>query len=237
MRRSVVLAAVLAGCRPAAPEMPWLFGLDNAISSTGLTSQRSPPEPAGEDCGAGAAREIEIVADVAPARGNENIVATYAGGIAVFDREGGLIAKTPGYSCEGSQDELEVVAVGTAHGRRVLAIAATSGGRRETVTWLSLFHTGATLEPVFTAIVEQRADLRVERGWVYLLPGALLYERPGGTPRLWTLDPGSSIYIPPYGDLPHDEPPLVQREMTSESNSTPSASIAWSTSSSTPTSR
>lgn len=239
--RNIVVVGALVGCQPVAPEMPWLYGIDNAVSST-TAPVRSPADAPEGDCGAAASRSIELVADIAPARGTETIVASYSGGIAVFDREDRLLLETSGYSCEGSLDELEVIAIGDAHGRRVLAIAATTGGHRETITWLSLFRTGTTLEPTFTAVVEKRVDRRVERGWVYMLPDGLVYKRPGGDPRLWTLDPGTQMYIPPLPELPHDEPynsvpPIIQREMTSESNSVPSAALAWSTSWSTPTSR
>lgn len=209
MKHLAVLAAV-AGCQAATPSMPWLYGLDGAIASTGVAAPRAPDEDLlAPGCGVAASRPIELVADIAPSPGRETIVGSYSGGLAVFDREDHLVAETPGYPCEGSADELLAIAAGTAYGDPLLAVAATGGGHREAATWIALFRTGRVLEPVFTGVVETRADDAVERGAIYLLPGALLYQRPGGRARLWRLDPGARIYVPVLPETPHDEPAVV----------------------------
>jgi hypothetical protein len=202
---------MLVACNAATPDIPWLHGLDHAVSSTGVGVPRAPADYNVEPgCGVAASREVELVVDVARTAGRETIVATYSTGVAVFDHEDHLVMETPGYPCEGSADELDAIAVGDAYGTPMLALAATSGGRRETQTWVSLFHIGnKRLDPVFTAVVETRADDTVTSGAIYLIPEGLLYKRPGGSHALWRIDPASKIYVPVLPDTPHDEPPLV----------------------------
>ena len=207
-----IALSVLAACNAATPDMPWLHGLDHAVTSTGIAAPRAPidDEAIGPGCGVAASRTIELVADIAPTAGRETIVASYSNGISVFDREDRLVMETPGYACEGSEDELDVVAVGDVYGTPTLAIAATSGGHRETATWVSLFRIGnKTLEPQFTAVVETREDNTITRGAIYLVPGGLVYERPDGPAKMWRLDPGSKIYVPVLPEEPHSEPPVV----------------------------
>jgi hypothetical protein len=187
--------------------LPWLHGLDGVVSATS-TGPRSVDELP-MDCGVDAMRTVELVADVAPAAGRETIIASYTSGITVLDRAERVVMATPGYRCEGSADELGAVAVGRAYGDRLLAVAVTSGGHNEAATWVTLFRTGTQLEPVFTGVVEHRVSDRTTRGWIYLLPGGLLYQRPGGPLRFWRLDPGTRYYLPVLPDVPHDEPPRV----------------------------
>jgi hypothetical protein len=208
MRTLTVLAAVAACQAPA--ELPWLHGLDNVVMSTSVIAPRAPAEQP-EGCSSGATRTIELISDVAPAPGRETVVASYRDGIAVFDNEDHLLAETPGYPCEGSADELDIVAFGTAYGRPLLVVAATSGGRRETSTWLALFRTGRTLEPLFTGVVETRVDGVTTRGAIHLVPAGLVHVRPGGRAAFWRLDPGSQLYIPVLPETPHDEPALSLR--------------------------
>lgn len=213
IRSAIVLAATTAACSSSAPGMPWLHGLGDAVSSS--TGVDEPPAPDDSEiapgCSVGASRTIELSADVAPAAGKETIVASYSGGITVFDREDHLVAHTPGWPCEGSADELDTIAFGTAYGEPTLAVAATSGGHREAATWVALFRTGRTLEATFTAVVETRRDDIVKRGAIHLIPGGLLYERPGGPIRFWRLDPGAKIYVPVLPETPHGEPALSLR--------------------------
>lgn len=203
--RLVALLCV-AGCQTP-PSLPWVHGLTERAASTGVEAPGAPAEDPREDCGVAASRPIELVADVAPSAGRETIVASYQSGIAVFDREDHLVAELPGYPCQGSADELDVIVAGTAYGDPVLAVAATTGGRRETSTFVALFRPGATLTPLFTAVVETRADDKITRGAIYLLPDSLLYRRPGGGTALWRLEGG--VYAPVLPETPHDEPPLV----------------------------
>ena len=201
-----VMLAV-AACQPAPPAMPWLHGLDGAVTATSTAIAVS--DELAVDCGVDAMRTVELVADVAPAAGRERIVGSYAGGLTVFDREERVVTSAPGYRCEGTADELLAIAVGTAHGQRLLAIAVTSGGHREAATWVTLFRTGATLEPVFTGTVELRDGDRTVQGAIHLVRDGLLYRRPNGPVRFWRLDPGTRYYVPVLPDVPHDEPSLV----------------------------
>ncbi len=107
-----------------------------------------------------------LTANVANPGGDETILASFAHGVMVYGREGQLLASTPGFSCEGSADELDVLAVGTAFGVPMVAIVAKTGGRREQLTWLGLFRVGANgrLEATFAGAVEQREDGIVRRG-------------------------------------------------------------------------
>ena len=205
--RSAVLFGAATACQPAGPGLPWLHGLDGVVSSTGEAGTAPAIDDLALDCGVAASRTIELVADVAPTAGRETIVASYGGGLAVYDRERQLVAEAPGYRCEGSADELVAIAAGTAFGDPLLAVAATSGGHQEAMTWVTLYATGRTLEPVFAGAVEARAGDRVERGAIYLLPGGLMMQQPAGTFRFWRLDPGARIYIPVLPVISHDEPP------------------------------
>ena len=212
MKRTVVL--LLTGCQAAAPGLPWLHGMYDTVSSTGISEQNAEDESMDElsaDCGVAASRTIELVADVAPSAGRETIIASYRGGISVFDREDHLVAEMPGYRCEGSADELEAIVFGRAYGEPMLAVAATGGGHRESSTWIALFRAGAKLEPVFTGVVEHRIDDVTKRGAIYLLPGALVHQAPGGTSSVWRLDPNARVYVPFLPETPHAEPPLVSR--------------------------
>ena len=202
--RLVVLLCI-AGCQTA-PSLPWVHGFSERAASTGVQAPRAPADEPAEGCGVAATRPIELVADVAPSAGRETIVATYQTGIAVFDREDHLVSELPGYPCQGSADELDALVAGTAYGEPLLAAVATTGGRRETATFVALFRPGATLTPLFTAVVETRADEVVKTGGIYLLPDGLLYRRPGGGTALWRLE---DVYVPVLPETPHDEPPLV----------------------------
>lgn len=209
---SVLFVAAAAGCQPSAPSVPWLYGLTGTVSASGddATAQvASEPEPG---CGIGATRTIRLAADLAPAPGIETVVASYGGGITILGGEEQVLARSPGYPCEASADELETLAFGHAYGEPTLVIAATSGGRREAVTWLGLFRPGfgGTLDPVFAGIVEHRTDDLIERGDVWLVPDGLLYRRPGGPTTFWLFDPVGRAYVPFVSserrDAPHVPP-------------------------------
>jgi hypothetical protein len=183
--------------------------LDEVVSSTGVTSPRAPTddEPA-PGCGVAASRVVELVADVAPFPGLETIVASYSAGLTIFDREDHIVAETPGYPCSGSSDELDAIAVGKTGGERVIVIAATSGGRNETSTWIGLFH-ARTLDALFAGVVEARVEDTITRGAIHLFATGLVHRHPNGTITLWGIDPGTGIYVPIMPELPHGEPELV----------------------------
>ena len=202
----LLVLALLVGCQ--SPTVPWLHGFDERVSSTGVDTPGAPADEPNDGCGVAVTRKIELVADVAPSAGRETIVASFQDGISVFDREEHLVSELPGYPCEGSADELDVIAVGRAYGKPMVAIAATSGGRHETATFIGLFRPGEKLQPLFTAVVETRSGDTITRGAIYLLPEGLLYQRPGGGFALWRLE---DVYVPVLPEEPHDEPPLVSQ--------------------------
>jgi hypothetical protein len=202
MKRIGALLVIAACQQRSAADLPWLDGLDVTAKSTGVAAPSSD-EPS-EDCGAGAMQPIKLVADVAPRAGRETIVASYAAGITIFDAEDRLIAETAGYPCEGTEDELDVIAVGNAYGTAMLALAATTGGRRETQTFVGLYRL-PSLDPMFAGTVELREDERIARGSIHLFPGGLVYTRPRGLPHIWRLDP-AGVYVPVLPDEPHAEP-------------------------------
>lgn len=210
-RTSTVLALALAACQPAAPALPWLHGMtDVKTSTTGATDLDGEELP--DRCGAGATTTLELHADLAPAAGRERILASFARGILVLGHERQLIAEAPGFACEGSADELEVLAVGRAYGAPTLVIAATEGGHHESATWLGLLRpgVGTTLDALFTAVVEQRVGDQIDRGDVWLLPGGLLYRRPRGPVTFWIFDDAARAYVP-FGPIERTEPAHAPR--------------------------
>jgi len=209
LRSLPMLALAVAACQPAAPALPWLHGLTDVKTSTvGATDLDGEELP--ERCGVGALKTVELTAELSPAAGRERILASYARGILVLGQERQVIGEAPGFACSGSADELEVLAVGRAYGVPTLVIVATEGGRNEAATWLGLLRPGlgTSLDATFTAVVEQRVGEEVHRGDVWLLPGGLLYRRPGGPVTYWIFDEAARAYIP-FGPIERTEPPHV----------------------------
>jgi hypothetical protein len=202
------------------PSIPWLHGLANPTSSNRASdevarridtwSRFSDVDP---DC-SGTYPGFEFEADVARNPGVETVLVSLSLGIVVTDSEGLLITETPGYHCAGSADELEAIAAGDAYGARTIAIAATTGGHRESSTWLTLFRVeGRRLDPVFTGTVEVRHDKAVSTGGVFLLPNALVYRPPGGKPSVWIYSSDARAYVE-HGqeiDTHHDGPTVSLR--------------------------
>jgi hypothetical protein len=216
----------LATCQLAreTPSIPWLQGLGSPVASD-VTSDEvarridtwSELADVDPECSTGNYPGIAIEADVAPTPGLETVMVSLAHGIVVTDREGALITEAPGYHCEGSADELEAVAAGDAYGAPTIAIAVTSGGHRESETWVTLFRVDdRRLDPVFTGTVEQRRGNDLERGSVMLLPGALLYRAPGGEPTLWFYNSDAHAYVQPGQGLDdhHDGPTEIPQQPT-----------------------
>lgn len=200
--------------QPAHPLLPWLFNMQDVVAvgasdraATGPVDEQADAEPG---CPADAYPALELTAELAPSAGRELVRASYAQGVRVLGSEGQLLASTPGYPCEGSADDLEVLGVGRGFDAPMVVLALTTGGRREQLTWLGLFRMGLAgrLEPVFAGVVEERADGDVRRGRVMILPGALLHRAPDGATALWVFDEAGGVYTP-RGTLGDSEIPHV----------------------------
>ena len=169
----------MAACETT-PGMPWLRGLDDAKTATGSDPRVPADLEVAPDCGVAASRTIEL------RDGRETIAASYSGGITIFDHEDRVVVEARGRACAGSADELQALSVGTAWGERMIAMATTSGGRRETETTVALYT--MRLEPLFTGVVETRMNDKVARGAIQLLPRGVLYKSPRGEPTLVAYD-------------------------------------------------
>ena len=211
------MIAGLGACQVAPQEapVPWLYGMSSFVaadraskSATQRLHELSTSDP---DCAAGAYQAVELVADVAPRAGSETILASYANGLVVLDREHRLVASTAGYRCEGSADEIELVAAGNAFGDQTVIVVGKHGGHREYATWVGLFRVGddKRLDAVFTGIVEEHRGSGTRKGAIYMLPGSLVYQAPGGKPALHVYDPVARAYLVPgelIDDSDHDGP-------------------------------
>jgi hypothetical protein len=231
MKPEAVLAATwLTACEIAAspsPESaaPLPHGMSSMVVSetvSAAASRRLEARSGGgvvdeQGCGAGAYQAIELVADVAPSPGRETILASYAHGVVVLDREGDVVASTTGYRCAGSSDEVEAVAAGDAFGDPTIVVVTRTGGRREFSTVVGLFRIGfgGRLDPVFTATVEEHSGERSRRGAIDLLPGALVHRLPDGRHGFFVFDPVGRVYREPSHPLddPAHEPPLGAAEV------------------------
>ena len=124
-------------------------------------------------------------------RGDTRIIASYSQGVFVLGKDRHLLARAPGLACAGSADELVALEAGDAWvGTPLIALAATTGGRAESVTQLLLYRVAddGTLQPVFTAPVERHAEHQTRTGTVTVVPGALIYRAPEGTTSIWVYD-------------------------------------------------
>jgi hypothetical protein len=183
-----------------AAALPWLQGFDATAvtdrTTTDVADELADWEPS-EACPADAYGGLELDADLVPAAGDERVIATFSRGLAVLDRDGHAIASAPGLPCEGSADELLALAAGDAWiGTPVLALAATTGGHRESSTWLTLYRVaGADLVPIFSGEVERHAGHTTRTGTVMLFPGGLVYRAPSGEAQIWRYDPEHGRYV------------------------------------------
>lgn len=201
--------AQLSGVAAAdVPSLPWLHGF------TGVRI-RASADPGtigwfgGEvECPADAQPPLRLVADVSPAGGRETIVATLTGGIRVTSAEGVELATSAGYPCQGSIDELDVLAAGSVFGERTIVLAFTSGGRREQQTWIGVYRLGfhGEIDPLFAGVVETWEDGIVRTGSVTFIPGGLIYRPPGHRDSLWVFDPVVHTYTP-RGPFAHEAAP------------------------------
>jgi hypothetical protein len=221
MHRFVALA--FTGCSAMAaptPQLPWVRGF-----TTGAATDVATRETAEEVARWASCEEpcttyggMAITADVAPAAGDESIVATFAGGLVVVDAQGQPVARSPGFDATGTADELVAIAAGDAMlDTPVIAIAARVGGHRESETWLELYRVGssATLERLFAGVVEEHEDKSDWYGTVTFMPHGLIYRAPKSTqPDLWVFDAraGRYMYRGAYGEPPEREERRPARE-------------------------
>ena len=201
------LLAVLApgapdGPRASHPALPWLHNLSDveAVDADDRMATVELDEYADLDpsCASFAYPALALRADVARVAGTETVLASFSHGTVVKDREGQVIASAPGYPCEGTADELTVLAAGRAFGDPTIVLAVTTGGHREQLTWLGLFRVGyhGRLEAVFAGVVEEREDGVVRTGTITILPGAILHRTPDGDTEFWVFDREGGIYVP-----------------------------------------
>jgi len=186
---------------PASEALPWLHNFAVQAESTRARSDvvdrmsrwRAPDA----SCSAVAYGGFAITANVADAAGDEEVLASYTQGVLVLDAGGKLIASATAPGCNGSADEIEAIAAGDAHvDRPVIAMAVTTGGHRESATWLVLYRVvGGLVTPAFSGVVEDHVGPRTRIGAVTLLPGALLYQAPTGMQTLWVYSAEQQRYI------------------------------------------
>ena len=145
-----------------------------------------------------------LTAEVAATPGTELVLVSFTQGVLVFDANAALIAMAMPFVCAGSADEIQGIAAGDAHiDDPVIAVAVTTGGHRESETWLLLYRvTGGVVAPIFEGIVEEQAGDQVRLGEVTLLAGALVYRDPSGVRTVWTYDAAQHRYVSPV-DAPH----------------------------------
>jgi hypothetical protein len=224
MKASIVIGLVgIAACdashhEPAAPSFA-VSGMTDVVATDrvdrAVTAKIARWNDTDVDCadvgypGIGSSG-FELVAELSERPGSERVLASFAGGIVILDHDGELVASAPGYRCESSRDDLEGIAVGTAHGARTLVVVATSGGRAERSTWVSMFRVNERrLDPVFTGVVEDHRGTRVRRGAIAVRRDELIYTPPGGDPTTLTYDPIARAYLPRGAELvdrDHDGP-------------------------------
>src|SRR5262249_6762012 len=118
------------GDAPASPALPWLHNFaataESGVAMPGTVARMNRWRPADTDCSGASYGGLSIVADVAEARGTEEVLASYTQGVLVIDANGRLIASATAPACRGSADEIEAIAAGDAQiGRPVIAMAMT----------------------------------------------------------------------------------------------------------------
>jgi hypothetical protein len=183
--------------------LPWLQGFfaPEASTETGTAEVLAELGEWGESdgsCIAAAYGGLSLTADVSTVPGPERVLASFSQGIVVLDQEDHVVARAPGFDCVGSEDELVALAAGYGGiAEPLVALAATSGGHNETMTWLTLFRVANSgeLQPVFIGEVERHVGDSTRTGVVTLLPGGLVYRAPSGGASLWAYDAELGRYV------------------------------------------
>jgi hypothetical protein len=184
--------------------LPWLQGFFTPAataegSSHDVVAELAEWQVPDENCVGAAYGGMSLVADLTASPGDERVLASYTQGVFVLDAErNSVLARAPGNECEGSADELVAIAAGDgAIGVPLVAVAASTGGRNENLTWLTLYRVGegGALAPVFVGEVERHVGRTTRTGTVTLIPGGLVHRDPAGFTSLWTYDGGLGRYV------------------------------------------
>jgi hypothetical protein len=176
--------------------IPWLQGFFAPAASTEAGTAEVLAElgewgEADASCIASSYGGLSLTADVATLPGPERVLASFTQGVVVLDGEDHIVARAPGFDCEGSEDDLVALAVGDIGiGEPIVALAATAGGRNESMTWLTLYRVANSgeLQPVFIGEVERHAGDTTRTGVVTVVPGGLVYRAPSGGSTIWSYD-------------------------------------------------
>jgi hypothetical protein len=182
--------------------MPWLQGFEPAAvadhPTRGVVDELAEWQPIDDQCVAGKYGGLELTSELAPAAGDERVLGSFAQGVVVLGADGHLIARSQAFTCQGSADELVSLAAGDAWiGSPVLALAATSGGKNENTTWLTLYRVAGKgeLAPIWSGEVEHHQGHVTTSAVVLVYPGGLLYQSPSGVTQIWRFDPDQHRYI------------------------------------------
>jgi hypothetical protein len=164
--------------------LPWLHNFAAAAVSAEASAQVVErmarwrvPDP---DCSAAAYGGLAVAADVAPAPGSEEVLASYTQGVLVLDAAGRVIASAPAPRCQGSGG-------GERRGDALDAVARQAGGEPLEVRMR------VADQHVLQAAVEQAQDLGRHVGRDADRRGRArpARARPGWGPRSRSIDSGS----------------------------------------------
>jgi len=186
---------------PASRALPWLHNFaptaETSEATADVVARMATWRTADPSCSASAYGGFAITAEVAAEPGLETVLASFTQGVLVFNAKERLIASAMPLWCEGSADEIEGIAAGDAYIEApVIALAMTTGGHRESATWLVLYRVAdGMVAPIFAGIVEDHTSDRTRVGQVTLLPGMLVYRAPSGVRTLWSYDAEQHRYV------------------------------------------
>ena len=176
------------------PRVPGLAASAVAAGTPAPADDRLGPPPPG--CQSGDPVALAVDADVAPPAGAETVVASAAHGVVVFDAEGRRIGAVA-FPCGGSADSIDALAVGEAGvGAPVIAVIATSGGRRETTTRVELLaFRESGLERLFAGAIEAHDGDAGKSGEVRIAPPGLIHRDPSGVVTTLRADAWSHRFV------------------------------------------
>lgn len=189
------------GSAPASHTLPWLHNFvptaETSEASPSVIARMAQWREVDPSCSAAAYGGLAITAEVAGDAGIETVLASFTQGVLVLDARAKLIASAMPVSCAGSADELEGIAAGDALiDGPVIALAVTTGGHRQSATWLVLYRvTEGVVAPIFAGIVADHTKDGGRVGEVTLWRGALVYRAPSGIRTLWTYDAVQHRYV------------------------------------------